>query len=122
MVTGAPPVVDVTSSGTANAISQELLTAAPITRSNAATQIMNYTPGINGQAAFGGDSGGNGLLLDGVDTRNPSSGAAFTFFNYHIVEEVQVGGLGAPAEMGGFTGAVVNTVTNGAVPASRRRR
>jgi hypothetical protein len=72
---------------------------------------MNYSPGINAGSAFGGDPSANALLLDGVDTRDPANGFAYTFFNYNIVEEVQVSGLGAPAEMGGFTGAVVNTVT-----------
>ena len=50
-------------------------------------------------------------MLDGVDTRDPEGGTAWTFFNYNIIEEVQVGGLGQPAEYGGFTGAVVNTIT-----------
>ena len=49
--------------------------------------------------------------MDGVDTRDPDAGSAWTFFNFNIVEEVQVGGLGAPAEYGAYTGAVVNTVT-----------
>jgi len=50
-------------------------------------------------------------LIDGVDTRDPEGGTAWTFYNYNVVEEVQTQGLGAPAEYGGFTGAVVNTVT-----------
>ena len=33
------------------------------------------------------------------------------FYNFNIIEEVQVGGVGAPAEYGGFSGAVVNTIT-----------
>jgi hypothetical protein len=46
-----------------------------------------------------------------VDTRDPSGGTAWTFYNYNVVEEYQFQGLGAPAEYGGFTGAVVNTIT-----------
>ena len=53
----------------------------------------------------------NGLLLDGVDTRDPEGGSAWTFFNFNIVDEVQVSGLGAPAEYGSFQGAIVNTIT-----------
>ena len=41
----------------------------------------------------------------------PTAGSAWTFFNFNLVEEVQVGGLGAPAEYGAYTGAVVNTLT-----------
>ena len=49
--------------------------------------------------------------MDGVDTRDPQGGSAWTFFNQNLVEEIQIGGLGAPAEYGGFTGAIINTVT-----------
>src|SRR5262249_48274471 len=67
---------------------------------------------INNSSAYGGDaSSGNGLLIDGVDTRDPSGGTAWTFYNYNIVEEVQFTGIGAPAEYGAFTGAIVNTIT-----------
>ena len=49
--------------------------------------------------------------MDGVDTRDPEGGSAWTFFNQNLIEEIQIGGLGAPAEYGGFTGAIINTVT-----------
>ena len=32
-------------------------------------------------------------------------------FNQNLIQEVQIGGLGATAEFGGFTGAVINTIT-----------
>lgn len=111
-VTGEAPVVDVTSSETGNSLSQSLLFSMPIRPTNAATGLMNFLPGINTGSAYGGDgSTGNSLLLDGVDTRDPGFGSAWTFFNFNIVEEIQIGGLGAPAEYGGFQGAVVNTIT-----------
>src|SRR5438477_50565 len=69
-------------------------------------------PGANNNSVYGGESSSaNALLIDGVDTRDPEGGTAWTFYNYNMVEEVQIQGLGAPAEYGGFTGAVVNTVT-----------
>jgi carboxypeptidase family protein len=109
-VVGESPVVDTKSSATENVISQELLAAAPITRT--AINVQNYLPGINSDSAYGGDAGSaNALLIDGVDTRDPSGGTAWSFYNYNIVEEFQVQGLGAQAEYGGFTGAVVNTIT-----------
>ena len=46
-----------------------------------------------------------------MDTRDPEGGSAWTFFNQNLIEEIQIGGLGAPAEYGGFTGAIINTVT-----------
>ncbi len=99
--------IDTATTASDNSISQELLANIPINigNFNAATNLMNYTPGINGGSAFGGDSGyGNALLIDGVDTRDPEAGSAWVFYNYNIIEEVQVGGVGAPAEYGGFSG------------------
>jgi Carboxypeptidase regulatory-like domain/TonB dependent receptor len=110
IVTGDSPIVDVKSSATQTTISQSLLFSAPITRT--AINVINYAPGVNSSSAYGGGAGsGNALLIDGVDTRDPSGGTAWTFYNYNVVEEYQFQGLGAPAEYGGFTGAVVNTIT-----------
>ena len=109
-VTGESPVVDVKSSATETSLSQSLLFSAPITRT--AINVINYAPGVNNSSAYGAGAGsGNALLIDGVDTRDPSGGTAWTFYNYNVVEEYQFQGLGAPAEYGGFTGAVVNTIT-----------
>lgn len=110
-VTGSTPV-DTTSTQTNNDIGQDLLFAMPMSRTNAAVSLLNYSPGVNSGAAFGGAAGAsNALLLDGVDTRDPEGGTAWTFFNYNLVESVEVGGLGQPAEYGGFQGAVVNSIT-----------
>lgn len=111
-VVGEAPVVNTVSSATDNSLSQDMLFNLPIRPSNAAVSLLNYLPGINNGSAYGADSDtANGLLLDGVDTRDPEGGSAWTFFNFNIVDEVQVSGLGAPAEYGAFQGAVVNTIT-----------
>jgi hypothetical protein len=106
--------IDATSAATDNVLSQDLLQSMPINMGvfNSATSLLNYAPGVNNGSGFGGDAGyGNSLLIDGVDTRDPEGGSAWVFFGYNIIEEVQVGGIGAPAEYGGFSGAVVNTIT-----------
>jgi Carboxypeptidase regulatory-like domain len=106
----APPV-DVKSTAVANTVSQGMLQMTPL-YSSTSTGLLNAAPGINSSSAYGGQgSYGNALLLDGVDTRDPEGGSAWTFFNQNLIEEIQIGGLGAPAEYGGFTGAIVNTVT-----------
>lgn len=113
-VTASASTVDTTTTASDNSLSQELLKSMPINigNFNTAVNILNYTPGINSGSAFGGDSDyGSALMIDGVDTRDPEAGSSWVFYNYNIIEEVQVGGLGAPAEYGGFTGAVVNTIT-----------
>jgi len=111
-VVGESPVVDVASSATDSVLSQEMLFNLPIRPTNAATDMLNFLPGINDGSAYGTNSDyANGLLIDGVDTRDPDAGSSWVFFNYNLMEEVQVGGLGAPAEYGSYTGAVVNTIT-----------
>ncbi len=111
-VTASAVAVDTSTTATDTRLSSALLFSMPMSRANAAVNTLNYAPGVNSGSAFGGNSNyANALLLDGVDTRDPEGGSAWTFFNYNIIEEVQVGGLGQPAEYGGFTGAVVNTIT-----------
>jgi hypothetical protein len=113
-VVGNAATVDITSTATDNSLSQDLLSNMPINigNFNSAVSLLNYTPGVNSGSGFGGDASyGNALMIDGVDTRDPDGGSAWVFYNFNIVEEVQVGGLGAPAEYGGFSGAVVNTIT-----------
>jgi len=103
--------VDVKSSATESRLSSELLNQLPI-YSPTSTGLLNNAPGVNSSSAYGAQgSYGNALLMDGVDTRDPEGGSAWTFFNQQLVQEIQVGGLGAPAEYGGFTGAIINTIT-----------
>jgi hypothetical protein len=107
----AASTVDVTSSATHTNLSNDLLTLTPI-YSSTSTGLLNYAPGINSSSAYGAQASyGNALLMDGVDTRDPQGGSAWTFFNQNLIEEIQIGGLGAPAEYGGFTGGIINTVT-----------
>jgi hypothetical protein len=111
-VVGESPVVDVASSATDNALSQDMLFNLPIRPTNAATDMLNYLPGINDGSAYGTNADyANGLLIDGVDTRDPDAGSSWVFFNYNLMEEVNVKGIGADAEYGSYTGAVVNTIT-----------
>lgn len=110
-VRGASPTVDVKSSSTDTTVSQNMLQMTPL-YSSTATGLLNAAPGVNSSSGYGGQASyGNALLLDGVDTRDPEGGSAWTFFNQNLIEEIQIGGLGAPAEYGGFTGAIINTVT-----------
>ncbi len=104
-------VIDTTTTAVDNNLSPTLLFSIPMSHTQA-YNLLNYSPGINGSSAFGGASDtANSLMLDGVDTRDPAGGTPWMFFNYNLLDEVQVGGIGQPAEYGGFTGAVVNSVT-----------
>ena len=107
----AASTVDVKSSATHTNLTSDLLMLMPI-YSSTSTGLLNAAPGINNSSAYGAQgSYGNALLMDGVDTRDPEGGSAWTFFNQNLIEEIQIGGLGAPAEYGGFTGGIINTVT-----------
>lgn len=110
-VVGESPLVDTTSSQTNNSLSQDLLYNMPLDRRS--FNIYTFAPGIkdSGSAFGSGGSTGNALLLDGVDTRDPDGGTDWSFYNYNIIEEVQIQGVGANAEYGSFTGAIVNTVS-----------
>lgn len=110
-VIGQSPTVDVKSAATDTSVSNNMLQMTPLYDATS-TGLLNAAPGINSDSAYGGQSAyGNALLLDGVDTRDPEGGSAWTFFNQNLIDEIQIGGLGAPAEYGGFTGGIVNTIT-----------
>jgi len=109
-VVGEATLVDTTSAASNNTLSQDILYNMPIDRRS--FNIYNFAPGISHAAAFGaGANTANARLLDGVDTRDPDGGTDWTFYNYNIMDQVQIQGLGAPAEYGGYTGAIVNTIS-----------
>ena len=109
-VTGEPPAIDVTSPETKNVLSNEFLQNIPASQFQPST--LNLAPGINDSAAYGGASDtGVAWQIDGVDTSDPEAGSAWSFVNYNIIDQVELAGLGAPAEYGGFTGVVFNSTT-----------
>lgn len=110
VVTAEAPVVSVVSNASASNLTIEALDRLPIPRSQASA--VNYAPGVNGGLAYGGtQTASNAYNLDGVNVSDPAAGGQWILPNLDWVKEVQVGGLGADAEYGGFTGATVNLVT-----------
>lgn len=112
-VIGAAPVVDVKDSSLAKTIiTKDLLENLPVSRD--ASQIINLAPGVYSRSAHGGGNAtSNSFQLDGVELVDSwlGSGVYTTPIDYHVIEETQVIALGAPAEYGNFTGALVNIVT-----------
>ena len=90
----------------------------PIKRDIAA--IAALSPGINlnvgsgarvSASGFGGDrDNANAYLINGINVGDPSTGQAWVQVNPDWFEEVQVGGVGAGAEFGGFSGAYFNGI------------
>ncbi|HXU31289.1 MAG TPA: carboxypeptidase regulatory-like domain-containing protein, partial [Thermoanaerobaculia bacterium] len=110
VVVGEAPTIDVQSSGTTTNLPTTYLENIPASRFQ--VDVINLAPGINNDSAFGGGgSSANAYQLDGVDVSDPEGGTAWAFVNFNIVEEAQLVGLGAPAEYGGFTGVVFNSIT-----------
>jgi outer membrane receptor protein involved in Fe transport len=109
-VTGEAPAIDVTSPQTNNVLTNEILQNLPASQFQPDT--LNLAPGINQSVAWGGASDtGVAWQLDGVDTSDPEAGSAWSFVNYNIIDQVELSGLGAPAENGGFSGVVFNSTT-----------
>ena len=91
-------------------VAESFIERQPVSRDP--VDLMNYAPGIESSRAYGAPSSAqNAYNVDGVDVSDPELGYQWFLPSIDWVQEVQVAGLGADAEYGGFTGAVVNVVT-----------
>jgi len=111
-VSGAAPVVDVTSSSAQKNLPQEVMEFIPFT-SRFGPAAMLLAPGVNpnNYSSYGsGGSSSNSYMIDGVDVSDPEGGTIWVFANHNWIQEVQVIGLGANAEFGGFTGVASNSL------------
>jgi len=118
-VTAEAPVIDVTKSGFSTNFGKELLEQLPSGRFTF-FDVIKQAPGMlqpdeyadsDHTVAFGSNYESNSYQLDGVDFSNPDVGHAWHWVNPEVFAEVQTLGIGAPAEYGNFTGAVINVVT-----------
>ena len=117
-VTAQVPVIDVTSSGMSTTFTSESISNLPAGRHSFA-DIIKQVPGMLAQDESGelrwsfAGSGvqGNAIYYDGVDQSSPELGIPWTNPGQDIFEEVDVSGVGVPAEYGLITGAVINIVT-----------
>ena len=99
---------DVATVGLTQNYSTEALANLPVERSMEG--IMNLTPGVNAGFAWGGDSSENAWLMDGMNIGDVSGNGQWLFANIDWFSEVQVGGIGAPAEYGNFNGGYTNAL------------
>ena len=116
-VTGASPVVDVTKSGVSTAFTKEQMENIPGGRFTV-YDIIKQTPAIPQQdqrewtnTIYGSNTPNNAYLVDGIDISSPGQGHGWNWQPQDMFEEVEVSGIGATAEYGNFTGAVINIVT-----------
>lgn len=114
-VVGSSQSMAPTATGTSPNFSSEQIENLPLKRD--LTSVMNLTPGMNsnpgatGPTAWGGDrANSNAYMIDGINVGDPLSGTQYVYVNPDWFSEIQVGGLGAPAEYGGFNGGYVNSL------------
>jgi hypothetical protein len=112
------PIIDVKKSGISSNFTTEDLENVPAGRHSFA-DIVKQAPGMLSldesgalRWSFAGSGvEGNAFYFDGVDQTSPELGIPWTNPNQDIFEEVEVSGIGAAAEYGLITGAVINIVT-----------
>ncbi len=117
-VTGLVGAEEMASGTTTRNYRAEDIEHLPIKRDIAG--IAALTPGINltvssgarvSASGFGGDrDNANAYLINGINVGDSSAGQAWVQVNPDWFEEVQIGGIGAGAEFGGFSGAYFNGV------------
>jgi Carboxypeptidase regulatory-like domain/TonB dependent receptor-like, beta-barrel len=111
-VIGDPPLVDIRSSASQKNLPTEILEYIPFTDRFGPGAVL-LAPAVNPNTynAYGsGGSSGNAYMIDGVSVSDPQGGTIWVFANHNWIQEVQVIGLGAPAEYGGFTGVASNSL------------
>ena len=115
-VSSESPLVDVTSSGKGTTFSLEFIENLPTTRNF--YDLISVSPGVSlagedsdRQVAFGSNVQSNSWNIDGVETSGPETGTNWIGVNTGMVQEIQVMGIGAPAEFGNMLGAAFNVVT-----------
>jgi hypothetical protein len=118
-VSGESPVVDTVHAEYTSNFNRQLLENIPTTRTSwfdvvAAAAAVRSDPVKANEASFllyGSSADQNSYQNDGIEVAAPSGGTVWSFPNPDTIEEVQVAGIGAPAEYSGFQGGVINIVT-----------
>lgn len=112
-VTGAAPVVDVTSAVTGVNLSSKEFGSLPIARGFYA--VAQIAPGTNsddtGTTFYGSTGAENQYIIDGLNTTGVEHGVVGKLLNFDFIEEVEVLTGGLPAEYGRITGGIINAIT-----------
>jgi outer membrane receptor protein involved in Fe transport len=119
-VTAARPIVDLTSSAVDSSMSADFMEDLPTNRYY--QDLISMAPGVSEMAKgtssatlyhsiLGSSQSSNVYNIDGLDTTSQDLGSAWWYTNPDIIAEMQVLGIGAPAEYGSMSGGAVNIVT-----------
>ncbi len=118
LVVAEAPLLDVSSNASITTFNSELVEELPTERnfydyihiSPGITQV-NSGGGGDRAVAFGSNQQSNSWNIDGVETSAPETGSSWGDPNVDMIEEVEIIGIGAPAEFGNATGGTFNIVT-----------
>lgn len=127
-VTGASPVVDVTSTSTSSRLTTEMLESTPTGRVGFFA-LLAQAPGVRNSLDIGGSSqnansitfrafgqsGESWQTLEGILTTSAKTGQSGNYFDYASVEEARVQSIGADAEMplrGVMMAAIIKSGSN----------
>ncbi len=118
-VSGEAPVISVVSNTVSTNFDSGFIDRQPLPRNF--YSLLSAAPGVtvditsssgSSMMAYGGTSQSqNAYTLDGVNVADPANGEYWLLPSIEWMQEIQIGGLGANAEYGGYTGGVINGVT-----------
>ncbi len=115
VVSAQVPVVDNTQVNSSVTFDQDYLQKAAVGANNRDyLSLIGQAAGVAGSgnaSVFGGTSGDNSYLIDGLNTTDPVTGTFGTNFNYDAIQEMNFQTGGFEAEFGQATGGIVNLVT-----------
>jgi hypothetical protein len=116
-VTGESAAVDTQTNQVGTNYDKDWVRNAPVPRFSmfdllaAAPGISQSSQGSTLMSAFGSGTDENTFQIDGTNLTSSATGGAWPYPNTDAIEEIEVLSLGAPAEFGNLTGAVMNIVT-----------
>jgi hypothetical protein len=116
-VTAVSPLVDIEKSSFSSTYDSRTLDTLPTRRFTffdmvqSAPGVTTSDPEYSRASAFGGEEKSNAYYINGIDISAPSTGAAWPWPMPDIIDEMEITGIGAPAEYGNFEGVVINVVS-----------
>ena len=117
-VVAEAPLLDVASNASITTFNTELVEELPTERNfydyvhiSPGISQMNSGGGGDRAIAFGSNQQSNSWNIDGIESSAPETGSSWWDPNVDAIEEVEIIGIGAPAEFGNATGGVFNIVT-----------
>ena len=106
----SPTSIDASTTELTQKINVAEVTLVPMGRE--ATSLVDLVPGAKQGFVWGGaGDAANNYQIDGIGVNHPGTGGEFLSPSIDWIESLEVRGLGAGAEHGGFQGGIINAIT-----------